>query len=183
MGVTIENIGASSPEPISGLGFLIHYALRSDFTTVQEPPAFEAVGNFATKVTIEGDHVFAAGKGFNTIKFITESGAIETSPLGEKKRKIFKNTLTGSVAGSEAEVLGFMRMVKNEDFVVLFEELGTRNVRQIGSQLFPAEFEVLTHTLEALAEGNNALAITISDKQKWPAPVYKGEITTLPIVP
>lgn len=179
----LENIGSSNPEPISGLAVLVYYALRKDFKTVAEPPAFDAVGGFETKAAIATDHEFLEGKGFHTLTMVTETGKIETTPLGERKRKLSTNTLTGQIAGSEKAVLGFMRMVKNEDFIVLVKEVGSKNYRQLGSADLYAEFTNLTHTIEEAVEGNNALAFTIADKQKWPAPVYEGEIITLPIIP
>lgn len=182
MGLELENIGSSNPEPISGITTTMYYALRSNFTKVAEPPAFDAVGGVATKAACVGDHEFAQGKGFNTIKLVVETGKVESATLGERKRRLYQNTFTGQIAGTNEEVLGFMRMVKNEDFIVLVEEVGSGNIRQFGSARLSAEFSTMSAVIEEAVEGNNSLTITITDKQKWPAPVYGGDIVTLPII-
>lgn len=183
MGLELENIGASNPEPISGVTTTMYYALRSDLETVAEPPTYTAVGKYTTKSSCVGEHVFKAGKGFATIKIINETGKVESTYLGERKRRLFANAFTAQIAGTDEEVLGFMRMVKNEDFIGLVEEVGSGNFRQFGSQRLSAEFSALSAVIEEALEGNNSCTFTLSDKQKWPAPVYKGDITTLPVVP
>lgn len=178
--IILEDIGGASCEPVSGLDTVMYIAPKADFATMADPPAFDAEGTLASKVTIATAHTFAEGKGFTKLKVVTETGTINTTMIGEKKRRLFQNELTAQIAGSEASVLGFMRMVKNGDFIVLVEEVGTGNIRQFGSNQFAAEFTALTQAIEGTVEGNNSLTFTVQDKQKWPAPVYTGDITEMP---
>lgn len=183
--ILLEDVTGESCEPTSGMAMIVYYALHSDFTTIQDPPNICGIttATFATAAAITADHVFKAGKGFNKIKVVSETGTVVAAPLGERKRKVFQNTFTAQKAGSESEVLGMMRIVKNGEYIVLVEEAGSGRVRQIGSSRMPAEFSDLTHTIEPAFEGNNSLAFSIQDKQKWPAPIYSGDIVTLPITP
>lgn len=178
----LENVGGLNPEPIAGFTTTMYYALRSDFETVAEPPAFDAVGGYATKAKCVGEHVFKTGKFFNTIEIVPDTGKIETTSIGERKRKLSQNAFTAQISGSEDVVLGFMRMVKNADFVVLVQENGG-NMRQFGSQLLKGWFDSLAHTGEEAVEGNNSCTFTVMDKQKWPAPIYTGDIQIAPTQP
>jgi hypothetical protein len=86
------------------------------------------------------------------------------------------------VAGSEAKLLGWLRVVKNLKFIAAVTEFGNGQVRQMGSSRFPARFTGIEAAIEALAEGKNSVTLTITDKQVCPAPVYTGVITMKPVV-
>lgn len=177
--IVIENIGGEIDEPIGSVSVDIFIAPHNDFTDILEPGAFNAA-DIADVATIAGPHTFPAEKGFTKMKMVVESGNINCNMIGERKRKLFQNDITGKISGSAAKVLGFMRRVKNGGFIVLVEEAGTGQMRQLGSKQFPAEFTALTHLIEPAVEGDNSLTFTIQDKQKWPAPIYTGTVTEKP---
>lgn len=181
--IVLEDIGGESCEPVAGLSQVMYIAPHKDFDALFDPPELDAVGNLATKATIAGPHTFLTGKGFTKITLVTESGGLTSSRMGEKKRGLFQNTLTGQIAGSDAEILGFLRVAKNLDCVVLVEEFGTGKLRQIGSKRYPASFVNIEAVIEAVAEGNNSVTITVQDKQRWPAPIYTGTVTMMPETP
>lgn len=185
MSVVLEDIGGESCEPVSGLVNKVYYALHSDFTTINDPkkicdanPALVAA-TFAQLAEIEDDHLFKLGKKFWQIETVTETGTIKSSQIGENGRSLYQNELVIEVAGSDAEILGFCRWVKNQKLVVLLEEFGTGNVRQLGSARLQATVKV-EHNIEATLEGKNVATITFTDKNFGPAPIYKGEILLTP---
>ena len=62
-------------------------------------------------------------------------------------------------------------------------EFGTGNVRQLGSKRMPAWVEGIEHAIEAVIEGKNSVTITLKDKQKWPASIYKGALQLTSVTP
>lgn len=185
MAVPLEDIGGESCEPVSGLAGTVYYALQSDFETINEPkkicdptPA-NVAASFAELATIATAHVFKTGKCFFKIDTVTETGTIKSAPIGETGRKLYQNDLAITIAGSHAEILGFCRWIKNQKLIILFEEFGTGNVRQLGLSRLPA-LASAEHNIEANAEGNNSAVITFTDKNFGPAPIYKGAIQLVP---
>lgn len=179
--VPLEDIGGESCEPVSGLVNKIYYALHRDFATINDPkkicdpvPA-NVAANFAELATIATPHVFKTGKKFFQVDYVTETGTIKSAQIGESGRGLFQNDLVIEIAGSEAEVLGYCRWLKNAKLVILSEEFGTGNVRQLGSSRLAATVKV-EHNIEATLEGKNSAVITFTDKNFGPAPIYKGAI-------
>jgi hypothetical protein len=184
--VALEDIGGESCEPVSGLVNNIYYALHSDFSKINDPKKIcdidptNAAGTFAELALIPEAHTFKAGKKFFQIETVTETGTIKSSQIGEIGKHLFENSLVIEIAGSEAEVLGFCRWVKNQKLVILTEEFGNGNVRQLGSSRLPARAKV-EHNIEATHEGKNSATITFTDKNFGPSPIYKGAIQQVPM--
>lgn len=183
--IPLDNITGEVCEPIGGIAAKLHYAFHSDFDVISDPKELcgesaDAAATLEELATISDTpgHTLKAGKKFNTLDIVLETGEVTTTQIGEKKRRLFQNQIMGQVAGSGAKLLGFMRLIKNKDLIVLVEEVGSGNIRQFGSKRLPAWIEAQEHKIEATLEGNNSLTITIMDKQKHPAPIYLGDIVT-----
>lgn len=178
--VALENIGGESCEPVSGLD-KIYYALQSDFETINDPKRLcdvdplNVAASFNELAEIATSHVFKAGKSFFQIESVTETGNIKSAQIGEIGRGLFQNDLVAEVAGSDAKELGFFRWLKNQKLIVLVQEFGTGNVRQLGSSRLAATAKT-EHAIEATIEGKNSGTITFTDKNFGPAPIYKGDI-------
>lgn len=184
--MNLEDLGGEIEEPISGLATKVWYAKRKDFETIvdtkkmeDENPANEAQSNEELMV-ITDNHVFKSTKCFKTIDLIQETGELKTKSIGPKSGKLFENSITIEIAGSSAAVLGFMRAIKNGDLIVLAEEVGTGNIRQLGWSKYGAEASDLEHEIGTALEGKNSAKITFKDKNFGPASIYKGEISTIP---
>lgn len=182
----LENIGGESAEPIAGLATKVWYARKSDFVTIidtkkmeDEDPDNVAETN-AELMEITETHIFKTTKCFKTIDFVQETGEVKTKSIGPKGGKLFENEVTIEVAGSKAELLGLMRAIKNPDLIVLVEEVGSGNIRQLGWSKFGAEASNLEHEIGSPLEGKNSAKITFKDKNLGPASIYKGEISTIP---
>ena len=185
MSLDLEDIGGESCEPVAGLAANAYIALRSDFDALNDPPGICSSGagaDLESVATIGVDHTFLASKGFVKVKCIPETGNIQTTLLGERRRRLFQNQLVVEIEGSEAKTLGFLRNIKNADLVILVEEFGSGRIRQFGSDRLAAWIEGVDSLIEAAVEGKNSATITFLDKQKYPAPVYTGVITEKPVV-
>lgn len=187
MAVVLEDIGGQVCEPIASFSD-VYYAEQSDFETIEAPknicdedPLFVA-GSFEELSEIDADHVFKTGKCFKRIDFITETGGLKSTNIGETERNLFQNELAIEVADSNAKLLGFMRFAKNKRFVVLAKETGSGRIRQLGSTRIPARFMTQEHNVEPTMEGKNSATLTIMDKWFGPSPIYKGAVLLTPMV-
>lgn len=186
--VELEDIGGESCEPVSGFSPVAYIGPWDQFDTLTDPKDLcntddlLNADNLAELVTITTDHTFKdpLTQGFTKMLAINETIGLTYTPIGEKGRKLYKNTATITISGSKAELLGFARAVKNGKYVFLFEEFGSGNMRQVGNKRFPAEFENIEGQIEALPEGRNDVVFTVSDKSKWPAAIYTGAINEKP---
>lgn len=182
----LENLGGVSAEPMAGLATKVWLADKRDFDTIVDTKKMEdenpanVAGNLDELMIITDNHVFKTTKCFNTIDFVQETGEVKTKSIGPKGGKIFENEVTIEVAGSQSQLLGFMRAVKNKDLIVLVEEVGTGNIRQLGWSKYGAEASNLEHEITGVLEGKNSAKITFKDKNLGPASIYKGEISTIP---
>lgn len=181
MAVDLENIGGEACEPVGGLTPQVYWAEIGDFETLNDPKDIcdddgNGAANFAELAEISESHVMKAGKKLHKVDFVTETGDLVHGLIGEVKRRLYSNTQKITIAGSEAQVLGFARYIRNKKLIWFIEEFGTGQIRQLGSKRMGADNSALEGGIEATLEGNNALIITISDKQKWIAPIYKGTL-------
>ncbi|UOX32411.1 hypothetical protein LXD69_10140 [Flavobacterium sediminilitoris] len=185
MAVTLEDIGTEVCEPVAGLS-QVYYSLHGDYVSIEDPADIcgtVTASTFAELVEIPDTpgHVMAVGKQMFELKFVTETGTIKSTMVGEKARRLFENELVVEVSGSEANLLGFLRWIKNQQLVFHVVEFGTGNVRQLGSKRLPAWVEGIEHSIEAVIEGKNSVTITLKDKQKWPSSIYKGALQLTPV--
>lgn len=183
--IPLVDVGGESCEPVAGFVSEVYIAPHGDFDLINDPAEIcgdTPAADPAAAVSITADHTFAVGKGFTKIKGIEEGTGLSFSLLGNTGNKMFNNILTVVVSGSNAELLGFCRLVKNGRYVALAEEFGSGNFRQVGTKRFPARFEGIDGALEALLEGANTVTFTIQDKSLWPAAVYSGAVTEFPVI-
>lgn len=184
MALNIKNIGNQVCEPVGAFAIEVLIGLKSDFATIAKPKQIcsdsgNAASTFEDLGKITLNHTMKSGKKLFKMKMVSESTGLVSTQIGEKSRRLFENTLTGTVPGSDAAILGAMRFLKNQDLIVFAKEFGSENYRQLGSESLPAWVESNEGTIEATVEGNNAFTIAFKDKSFGPAPIYAG---TLPDV-
>lgn len=184
MAVALENIGQEVCEPVSGIATKVYYALHSDFDTIVDPKDIcgdNPASTFEELVNIPAPgHTLASGKQMWAIDIIEETGAVTSTMIGEKKRRLFENQVEIVIAGSQDKLLGFLRWIKNQSLLFFVEEFGSGNLRQLGSKRLAAYVDGIEHAIEAALDGNNSVTITLKDKQKWPAAIYKGDVVLTP---
>lgn len=186
--IIVDSIGKDIPETYGGFNHKnILIAPVSWFTTIGAPkalhdsttPANEGT-TFAELGSITVDHVFPTGKGFMTLVGAIETTDLKSAWLGEGVNKIVENKTTIVLEGSSAELVGLSRWVKNQRFIVLMQEAEEDLYRQIGSAEYSAIFTELDANTEATREGLKRRTFTLSDKQRYEAPIYLGTVTKLP---
>lgn len=185
--IKVESIGGLTCEPTGGFDVRnIKYADIDWFESISAPkpicdatPANEGT-TFEELAEISADHTFKTGYGFMTLEAVQESTGLESTMIGEKKRRLFENKITTVIAGSNSTLNGFVRWAKNRSCIVLITEAESGRTRQLGSERFAAEILEMVGKVEATAEGDNSKAITFSDKQVYEAPIYTGVITDMP---
>jgi hypothetical protein len=184
MAINVEKIGGAVCAEVQG-GFShteVYVGLLENFATLSEPAERCGIGaatNLEELVTITTPHTFKAGFGFTKIRAIKQTVSLETTQIGDPtKSPVNENKLSIQILGSEAEILGFKRLIKGRDLIVLAPEFGSGNVRQIGSAKYAGTLMEASSKIEATTEGENTTTLVFSDKQKYDAPIYKGAITT-----
>lgn len=182
--IVLEDVGGVSCEPMAGVSTEVFYAERSDFESMIDPKNLCGVDAAATldelgEIAAPG-HVFKAGKKWNKLTTVQETGEVTSTQIGDNKKvRLFENQIAIQIAGSSSKLKGWMRWAKSKDLIFLVREVGSGNYIQFGSDLLPAWIDAQEHKIEAVAEGNNAVTVTIKDKQKWVAPIYKGDIVVV----
>lgn len=182
-GIVLEDVGGEACEPVAGMVSLLSWAQQKDFATIVDPKDIcaddpeDAAATFAELVEIPAPgHTMKATKKLHKVEFTDETGAVTTTMIGEKGRRLFENSIVIEIAGSSADILGFCRYVRNKKLMAFVPEFGSGNVRQFGSSRLGAWVEGIEAAIEAALEGKNAVTLTLKDKQKWPAPIYKGTL-------
>ena len=159
----------------------IKYAPMHYFDTIERPKNFdETPANLEELVDIVGNHVFKAGKGFTTIDAHLEKNSLETGMIGAKTSHAFENKVSVGILGSKSKILGFIRYIKNHDCIILAEEFGSGQIRQIGSEKYAATLLEAVGKIEETVEGENMQNLVFQDKQLYPAAIYKGTVTDQP---
>ena len=186
MAIKVETIGSDNCPEVTGAfsHTEVYVAKLEDFATLTEPKPRCGPGaatTLAELVEITAAHTFKPGCGFTKIKAIRESVGLETAQIGDvTKSPVQENKLTIMILGSEAEILGFKRLFKGMDVIVLAPEFSSGNVRQIGSAKFAGKLMESSSKIEATVEGENTTTLVFQDKQNYDAPIYKGAITVQP---
>lgn len=185
--IKLEEIGSSSIEPTGGFSHVdILIAPIRYFTSIATIPPIESdvPGDIATTAalaaTIVGDHTFTVGYGFAKFKAVQDKAGLESPMIGEKGGRVHENKLTVIVRGSDAATIGAMRLMKNEQFIILAREAGSGRYRQIGHSRYAAEIEELTPKVAAEYEGGADVTFVFKDKNVVAAPIYPGAITMQP---
>ncbi|PQB08016.1 hypothetical protein BST83_13280 [Polaribacter filamentus] len=181
--IKVEEIGGAILEASGGFSHIdILIARFSDFATIQDVPGIEGDGVLATSAieaaTIAGDHAFTVGFGFARITAIQDKNGLESPLIGDAK--VHENKLNVIVKGSDAAVIGALRLYKNERLIVLAREAGSGSYRQLGHSKYAAEIIEANAKVAPEYEGENTTMFVIRDKNHVAAPFYTGTITMQP---
>lgn len=185
--IKVEEIGGAVNEVLGAFTHgEIYVGFLPNFETMTEPKerdGVDAATTLAELSTITANHTFKTGFGFTKIGAIQESIRLESSMIGEPKMSpAIENKLTVKILGSESDVLGFGRLCKGRDLIVLAAEAESGRLRQIGSAKFAAKLSEFSTVIEETSEGENAATYVFTDKQKYVAPIYSGDVTEQPPV-
>jgi hypothetical protein len=186
MAIALEDIGTEICEPTAGLSE-VYYSLHSDYESIEDPADICGTVTATTfdeliEIPASPGHIMKTATQLHKINFITNTGSVKSTMVGEKSRRLFENELVVELEGSSTTLLGFLRWIKNQKLVFNIVETGSGQVRQLGSKRLPAWVEGIEHAIEAALEGKNSVTLTLKDMQKWPSSVYLGALQLTPVV-
>lgn len=185
--IKLEEIGGTSIEPTGGfshvdilLAPIRYFATIAGLKPIEGDAPLVLATSAKEAAEITGDHTFKEGYGFIKFKVVQDKAGLESPMIGERGGKVHENKLNFLVKGSDATLLGSVRLFKNEQFIALAREAGSGRYRQLGHAKYAAEITEATPKIAPEYEGENAVSFIISDKNVVAAPIYTGAITMQP---
>ncbi|MGJ3236421.1 hypothetical protein [Marivirga sp.] len=151
-------------------------APKRTFTSIAKP--VDPPVNPGDKIRISDDHEFDVADGFIQIYATQDTASISSEITGEMDSRGLSKTAEFFYPGLGAEALEFADEAKNDEWIILFENLdGT--ILQIGSEMLPAE---ITHALATGTLSSDKKGITFTVNNFGKLYVYEGVVTEKPIV-
>lgn len=138
--------------------------------------ADDDAADLAAIATLVGNFTLAADKKWNKLELIPDQNEVNCEPVGSYGSKMYTNTGTLVVPGTEEEVTGFAAEANNDDLVYLIPQRNGK-FRLLGNK----EFNTTTSAALASGKGSddtNATTLTITVEDEIPAPFYPGTIET-----
>lgn len=127
---------------IGGLTKQFWFAPKSYFTTIAKTKDLsDATAVLAELSEISDDHVFASLKGFHKCYCTRDMGEVKYTGAGERDGRSMPGKGTFFVPGLNISNLGVLRMLKNDELIILAEAADGK-ILQLGSERFPAEVRV-----------------------------------------
>ncbi|WBL42375.1 hypothetical protein PBT90_16690 [Algoriphagus halophytocola] len=102
------------------------------------PTVPETMTVLADKVTLEGDFEMKVGTRFGFIEGHVEKNSFTNSGAGQVGNSSAANQLTFFMYGTDPDVLGWIETYKNDDLVLIAEDL-QGNLRVYGAEGLPAQ--------------------------------------------
>lgn len=123
-----------------------------------------------------GDFVLAADKKWSKIELIPDKNNFSIDSVGQFPTKVFKNTVTIIVPGTNEEVTGLAAQLNNDDCLFL---VPTRNgkFRLVGNEEYNCDVKPKLESGSGAEDANStSMEITVNDD--IPCPFYPGKIAT-----
>lgn len=158
---------------MGSLSTKIWFAPKSDFEVGGIPGPPDSPASIVAAAVVSGLFDFKAGKTWQTIDVIRETGSIVCEPQGEVDGKSFINKLSFTIAGNTKKGLGFSRYANNTDLILIAEE-SDGQLRMLGSERFGAKAETISPTTGATTAERKQIAFVVSYPSVSPAPIVEG---------
>lgn len=120
----------------AGLKTRLFYARLRDVVTYPNIPA--TMTTLADKVKLEGSYVMKTGERFGFIEGHVEKNSLNNTGAGQNGNSSAANMLTFYMYGTDPDVLGWIETYKNDDLVLIAEDL-QGNYRVYGDIGLPAQ--------------------------------------------
>tara|TARA_R110002167_G_scaffold364968_1_gene588348 strand:+ start:5448 stop:6011 length:564 start_codon:yes stop_codon:yes gene_type:complete len=164
-------------EVVSGVSPVEIYAsLVSEFEEIKELPKKNVATSLEEAGTIVGPHTFPANKGFFKISVLPDTGEVAFSNEGDKGSKSNTVSFAGTIPGTGAKQVGFIRKYQNLPMIFLVTE-NDGVIKQIGSKIQPAYLSEASGSSGLKAGEVKGMPVKFSATSFSPAPVYTGAIT------
>lgn len=122
----------------AGLKTRIFYARMNDiktWPTANDDPATQT--DFESRVTLTGPFVMETGKKFGQIEVTLEKSMLDSNGVGAQANSSAENIVKMFRYGAERALIGWIETFKNDDLVVIVEDL-QGNLRVLGAPGLPA---------------------------------------------
>ena len=182
MKIKVEEIGGNKKE-ISGAFSLtdLYIGFLEDMLSITAPKKISELvsdSKLEDLVVIRSNHTLKENSFFTNIRAIQESVILETTQIGlPTMSSVNQNKLTVKILGSKAEILGFKRLCKGRELIVIAMEYSSGEKRQLGSKSQPCWLDESSSKIEPVQESENTTTLIFKDKQLYDAPYYLGDLS------
>ena len=133
----------------------------ADFTTISTPIAVPLV--YADRVNIVDPHVLALDKKVIEISIMYDKSSVESPSAGVRKGIIAKPKVTLVTAGNEADLMGLVDLIKNDDLLIFTEPqedgIDAGYLIQVGTEALPASLTSHAITTGTSPEGEKMITL------------------------
>lgn len=150
----LHNPGADN---VPGTQLKAYYCPIDDLDTI--PELSDSPADAAAAVTISGNFVPKAGKGFHELYVSPRTGHITYEKSGPHDSENYISRYDASLPGASDAKEAFLRFAKNNNLIVLVPEL-SGDLRMFGSKKYPARIETVTGD-HGTAEGDEGKATVL----------------------
>ncbi len=164
---------------IGGLTKRYWFAPKSYFTTIAKTKDLsDATATLAELAEISADHVFAVGKGFHVNYCTRDMGDVKYTGAGDRDGRSIPGKANFFTPGLAINNLGIMRMLKNDELIIL-AELADGKIVQLGSERFPAEVRISEGGSAKNESGVRGMMVEVDAFESGPQ-IYTGVIDLHP---
>lgn len=174
MAYDFKKLGKSTSDNAPGLKKRVLVAPRSTFTALAEPGGAGAVAG--DTIVISDPHTFGASDGFIEMYTTLATAELTAELVGERDSRTINPKVTAFHPGLYAEALEFGKMAKDEEWIVLVEQLDGSFI-QLGQDGLECE---ITYSLGSGKVDGGSKGITFNIESFGDVFVYEGTITTKP---
>lgn len=180
MALSEENIlWEDGQENMGSIRTVVFWALHGDIANFPSIPSLSGLSNLEDAAKLTGDFTFSdVSKKFGKLYCTEDTGMVESEGVGEKDGRSFKNRLKIFHPGSEAQALGFLRLINNSGGVFIAENAeGVKYV--VGSEHFPAKVIEGSFTTTETSDGRKGFTMTVECASRMPAPIFEGNFPVI----
>lgn len=152
-----------------------YYTKKSNIVTWPTKADSDAA-DLAAIAKLIGNFKLAADKVWNKLELVPDQQQITAEPVGSYGSKMYNNTTTLVIPGTEEEATGFAAEANNDDLVYLVPQRNGK-FRLIGNKEFNTTTSAALDTGKG-SDDTNATTLTITVEDEIPAPFYPGTIET-----
>lgn len=172
---TADVLKASGGDNFAGLKRFAYFARLDDIDTF---PAHDTATGYDDKTLISSDITFTTGNCFKKLQLEVGKSNLDSVAAGERGSKSTENTALLYHSRVSKEILGWIEEHKNDDLVIIVEELDGK-ARLLGSADLPATIENFEIMGGAEVSDEKSAKITVRYVGHI-APVYEGTISVTP---
>lgn len=136
----------------------------------------DSAADLSAVATLKGDFVLAADKKWARIDLIPNQQQITCEQAGQWGSRVFNNTATLLIPGTEEEATGLATLLNNDNCLFLVPQRNGK-FRLFGNEKFDCDVKPGLDSGKS-SDDTNATTLTVSVEDEIAAPFYTGKIET-----